>query len=160
VSVEAAALDLIESAVVLDPAPARLFKASQLSWYAARIDRVRERLDVEYGAEHSLRELARDVGMSPFHFARVFRELTGTPPHRYLVERRVAVAERMLLGGASAGDAALATGFVSPSHFTRTFTRLRGRTPSACRRGGQGRATNPPNGDPAARDVTRQRRAP
>lgn len=135
-ALEEAAIELVEAATNPgEPPPGRLFKASQLSWYAARVDRARERIDAHYAADHSLAELAADVGMSPFHFARVFRELAGAPPHRYLLERRLTVAQRLLADGASVTEALYATGFVSASHFSRAFRRYRGVSPSEWKRG-------------------------
>src|SRR5262245_19061599 len=53
----------------------RLYASTQLAWYARRVDAARETLDADFAAPHSLTTLAREAGMSPFHFARVFREL-------------------------------------------------------------------------------------
>lgn len=41
-------------------------------------------------------DLAAKLGMSPRTFARRFREATGTTPHRWLVQQRVARARRLL----------------------------------------------------------------
>jgi AraC family transcriptional regulator len=113
-----------------DDAPRPLFRARQLSWYAARIDAVREKLRAEYEQPHLLKDLAREAGMSPFHFSRVFRELAGTPPHRYLREVRLARAAEMLRQGASVTRACFDCGFTNLSHFTRSFRRRFGVPPS------------------------------
>jgi AraC-like DNA-binding protein len=127
--IESAAFELL--ATVADAGvPRRLYRATQLTWYARRIDRTREKLDTEYIEDHSLDSLARDAGMSPFHFARVFRELSGIPPHRYLVERRLDHAAGLLRGGSSVTEACYASGFSSLSHFVRSFGRRYGAAPS------------------------------
>jgi AraC-like DNA-binding protein len=113
-----------------DDAPRPLFRARQLSWYASRIDAVREKLRAEYEQPHLLKDLAREAGMSPFHFSRVFRELAGTPPHRYLREVRLARAAEMLRQGASVTRACFDCGFTNLSHFTRSFRRRFGVPPS------------------------------
>src|SRR4029453_96378 len=69
----------------------------------------------------SLTSTAREVGMSTFYFARVFRELVGQSPHQYLLRARLAHASRLLRQGASVTEAALNSGFGNLSHFTRTF---------------------------------------
>jgi AraC family transcriptional regulator len=81
----------------------------------------------------SLREMAQAAGMSVFHFARGFKEATGAPPHRYLVEQRLLRA-RTLLHDAKRpiGDVARAVGY-RHSHFTALFTRHMGMAPSRFR---------------------------
>jgi AraC family transcriptional regulator len=107
-----------------------LFRAELLSWYAARVERARELIDADYHEPLSLTRLAREVGMSPFHFARVFRELVGVPPHRYLTGVRLTQATRRLEAGASVTDTCLAVGFGSLSHFVTAFRHRFGVTPS------------------------------
>jgi len=72
---------------------------------------------------HSLSSLARESGMSPFHFSRVFSELVGESPHQYLLRARLCRAARMLRQGASVTKAASESGFPNISHFSRTFRR-------------------------------------
>lgn len=129
-ALESAAAELVAATVADDAAPRRLYRPAQLSWYAARVERARERLDAEYADDHSLAALAREAGMSPFHFAHVFAELVGTPPHRYLVVRRLDVAAKLLREGASVSRAGLACGFASLGHFSRSFRRRYGTAPS------------------------------
>src|SRR4029077_11794001 len=90
-------------------------------------------MDDDYAAEHSLDRLARSAGMSPFHFARIFRELVGMAPHRYLVRRRLAAGVERLRDGASVTATCYAIGFRSLSHFIHAFSAAHGITPSQCR---------------------------
>src|SRR5262249_34785392 len=127
------ALDLIAVGLLaggFDQRPGHLYGPGQLSWYAARVARARQHLDHEYWADHTLLALARDTGMSPFHFARIFRELAGVPPHRYLVRRRLAAARDRIRDGESVTDVCYAVGFRSLSHFITTFRRAFGVSPS------------------------------
>jgi len=131
------ALDLIAGELldsIIDPQARRLFRATQLSWYIRRIDAARMTLDEDFASQHTLARLAKNAGMSPFHFARIFRELVGVPPHQYLIRRRMAAAEQMLREGASVTDTSLAVGFESLSHFVNVFRRTFGATPSRLRR--------------------------
>jgi AraC-like DNA-binding protein len=109
----------------------RNFPDVQLAWHAERIEGAREQLVKRFAEEHQLQALARSVGMSTFQFARVFRELVGFPPHRYLLNVRYRSALRMLLEGASVTDACFQSGFSNLSHFTREFKRRFGHRPSA-----------------------------
>ena len=68
--------------------------------------------------------------MSLFHFARVFGELEGRPPHRVLLGVRLAHARARLQEGASVTDTCFAVGFGSLSHFVTTFRRHYGVSPS------------------------------
>ncbi len=113
-----------------DRSPSALFRAQKFGWYAERVQAARERLDAEYDGNHTVSALARSIGMSAFHFTRVFTELVGRPPHRYLTERRLAAARAMLKDGRSVTETCFACGFNDLSHFSRTFGRRFGVSPS------------------------------
>jgi len=115
------------------------YRPGQIDWYARRIDAARERLDSQFAADHTLAGLARDAGMSLFHFARVFRELAGEAPHRYLQRRRLEAARVELAGGRSVTDTCFAVGFRSLSHFITLFRRAYGQSPSAWARSRAGK---------------------
>lgn len=103
-----------------------------LSSWAER--RCREYLHERLAEEVSLADLAAVANLSPFHFARMFKQSTGLPPHAY--QRRLR-AERAceLLGDArlSIADVALAVGYQTPQAFTRMFREEIGCTPTAWR---------------------------
>jgi AraC-like DNA-binding protein len=109
---------------------APLFRPERLTWYATRVERAKSLMEARYADPLSLSVVARDAGMSLFHFARVFSELEGQPPHRFLSQVRLAHAHAMLRAGASVTDACFASGFGSLSHFVTTFRRHFGVTPS------------------------------
>ena len=76
--------------------------------------------------------LAREVGLSPAHFSRAFKETMGRAPHQYLLSQRLEQARRMLeLPGARLADVAQRTGFADQAHFTRLFKRTYGLPPGA-----------------------------
>jgi AraC-like DNA-binding protein len=82
-----------------------------------------------------LDELARSVGMSPFHFLRVFRSVTGTTPHQYVIGARLRLAVRMLLDTQlPVTQIAYDVGFQDLSNFVNTFRRVIGCSPGAYRR--------------------------
>lgn len=110
---------------------ARRYKTRTLEWYAQRVHAVREVLDRQYACDLRLGDLARSVEMSTFHFARIFAELIGTPPHRYLLEARLRAAAGMLRERRSVTETCFACGFNNLSHFSRVFSGRFGRSPSA-----------------------------
>jgi AraC family transcriptional regulator len=82
----------------------------------------------------SLAELAAVVYMSPYHFARLFKDSTGVPPHRFVVRQRIARARGVLATPElSIAQVARMVGFRTPSHFTTVFRRVLGITPGAYR---------------------------
>ena len=79
-------------------------------------------------------QLAAHCALSPYHFARMFRQSFGVPPHQYLLARRLARARDLLRNSAMGlGDIALACGFASASHFTNRFKQSMGATPGEYR---------------------------
>jgi AraC family transcriptional regulator len=82
----------------------------------------------------SLSDIAGEVGSSVFHLARVFKSRTGFSLHAYRNQLRLRAAlERMAEPGLDLIEIALDLGFSSHSHFTETFRRSFGKTPSAVR---------------------------
>lgn len=82
----------------------------------------------------SLSDIAREVDSSVFHLARVFKARTGFSLHAYRNQLRLRAAlERLAEPGVDLIDIALDLGFSSHSHFTETFRRSFGKTPSGVR---------------------------
>lgn len=85
----------------------------------------------------SVDELARQVGLSPSHFLRAFRQTCGLPPHQYIVGQRLASAERLIRAtDLPFATIAAASGFSSNSHLTSAMRKARGYTPKELRRKG------------------------
>lgn len=78
-----------------------------------------------------LAELAAAVGLSSSRLAHLFRAQTGLPVRRYLLWLRLGDALRQLAHGVSLTTVAHAAGFADSAHFSRTFRRMLGITPSA-----------------------------
>ena len=87
-------------------------------------------------ADLSLDAIAREAGLSSYHFARLFTEAFGVAPHQYVIQARIERAKALITQSRlPLGEAAHSVGFADQSHFTRHFKRLVGVTPRAFVRG-------------------------
>jgi AraC family transcriptional regulator len=88
----------------------------------------------EEGGRLALGDLAKEVGMSYFHFSRAFKQSMGSSPTQYIAERRVDRARKLLEEtDQPIAEIALRAGFSSQSHFTTTFHKMAGVTPKTFR---------------------------
>jgi AraC family transcriptional regulator of adaptative response/methylated-DNA-[protein]-cysteine methyltransferase len=87
-----------------------------------------------------LATLASAAGVSPFHFHRVFKTVTGVTPKAYATARRAARASERLRTAGSVTEAIYDAGFNSSGRFYETSAARLGMTPGAVRRGGEGTA--------------------
>jgi AraC family transcriptional regulator len=101
---------------------------------AYRLRRVVQYIQDNVERELPLAELSAVVHMSPYHFARLFKSSTGLSPHRFVVRHRIDQAQA-LLADQTVPIVVIArlVGFRTASHFTTTFRRFTGVTPSAYR---------------------------
>jgi AraC family transcriptional regulator len=82
-----------------------------------------------------LDELAGIAGVSKRHFLRAFQESIGASPYKYVLALRIAEAKHRLSRSADGiTDIALATGFGHAQHFSTSFRKATGETPSSFRR--------------------------
>lgn len=96
-----------------------------------RLRRVQDYVEAHLDEPLSLLELAAVAGYSASHFKALFKQATGVPVHRYVLERRVERARVLLLQGEQRiGDIALAAGFSHASHMARCLRRVLGTSPS------------------------------
>jgi len=90
-----------------------------------------EAIDLDQAAQH--------VGLSPFHFLRLFSRVLGVTPHQYLVRTRLRHAAQLLAAGERpVTDVALDVGFGDLSNFVRSFHRAAGVSPRRFRQAARG----------------------
>lgn len=100
-----------------------------------RIRRSVELMHAQLEQDLSLKEIAAASYLSPFHFVRVFKKLTGTTPHAYLASIRTSRAQLLLAEeDLSVTEISSRVGYSSPSHFTKAFRQATGLTPRAFRK--------------------------
>ncbi len=97
-------------------------------------------IDAHSQAEIELEDVARQAGLSPFHFLRLFSAALGVTPHQYLVRSRLRRAARHLADDDRAvTDIAYDVGFNDLSNFVRTFHRAAGVSPTKFRQASRGK---------------------
>jgi AraC family transcriptional regulator len=104
-----------------------------------RMRRVLEYIDENLEESFTVADLAAVANLSVFHFSRMFANRMGSPPRRYVSQRRLRAAKMMLSAGKyPLSEIALRSGFSSQASFTRAFLRATNMTPGAFRRLGIG----------------------
>jgi AraC-like DNA-binding protein len=100
----------------------------------ARVSRALRIIERCPEAELSLRELATESGLSPFHFLRTFETVTGVTPHQYILRTRLREAAiRLATKRDKILDVALDAGFGDVSNFNRAFRGEFGMSPKIYR---------------------------
>jgi AraC-like DNA-binding protein len=83
----------------------------------------------------TLKEVARECGLSVGYFSHAFRRTLGVAPHKWLTEQRIVLSkEKLRDDGLSLSDVAAECGFSDQSHLTRAFRQTVGVSPGAWRR--------------------------
>jgi AraC-like DNA-binding protein len=111
------------------------YRASTLTTYARTVEQVIEAMRAQLSEPLSLEAMAEIACMSPFHFNRVFRTITGIPPGEFLATLRLNEAKRLLLTTSlSVTDVCFDLGYTSLGTFTERFKHLIGLPPLQLRR--------------------------
>jgi AraC-like DNA-binding protein len=89
-------------------------------------------IESEYNKELSVEHLAEQIGLSRFHFSRMFKELTGRTITEYINRVRIRRAEYLLCNTPmTVSEIALSTGFHDIYYFSRMFKKARNMPPSS-----------------------------
>ena len=115
------------------------------TWTSGRNREIARELAIEiardYRSHRSLEELAAGYGVSVFHLCRIYKANHGTTIHRHRLRLRLHSAlEALEAGCGDIAQLALELGFTSHSHFSESFRRTFGTTPSRVRFSGRRRA--------------------
>jgi AraC-like DNA-binding protein len=97
------------------------------------LTRARARLEADDDAT-SVADIARAVGMSPFHFIRRFESVYGVTPHQLRIRARLDRAKHLLAHDHSVTAVCFDVGFSSLGSFSSAFARRIGETPSSYQR--------------------------
>lgn len=102
-----------------------------------RVEQAIEYLERHYRRQPQLPDVARAVGLSEYHFQRLFRRWAGVSPKRFLQYLTVEHAKAALRGGQSVLHAAFDAGLSGPGRLHDHFVTLEAVTPGEYRGGGE-----------------------
>ena len=100
-----------------------------------RVREVQAFLQANLHRDVDLEAIAAEASLSPYYFSRAFTAYVGVPPYRYLIRLRIERAQELLrTSELTVTQICQRVGFHSLSHFTTTFHRYTGTTPTGYRR--------------------------
>lgn len=106
-------------------------KDKNLARWTGRLKKVADLLSERLDDPPSLGEMAEAAAVSPYHFHRIWRALTGETVSQTVLRLRLEASQALLQArDASVGETAMAVGFGTPQSFSRAFRRHTGLTPS------------------------------
>lgn len=109
-------------------------RATTIASYYLAVERVIKAVSQDLSQPFSLQDMADIAAVSPYHFNRIFRSLTGTPPLRFLSALRLAQAKELLLASKlSITSICFEVGYNSLGTFSSRFKELVGTTPTNLR---------------------------
>jgi len=95
---------------------------------------VTDYINAHLAEDIKLTDLAQLVGISQFHFSRLFKQSIGVPPHQYVLQQRLEQAKQLLKETElPVMEIALLCGFSSHSHLGKWFRQHTGMTPKVYR---------------------------
>lgn len=104
------------------------------SFTSSHYKRVLDYISQNYGHEVTLETMAREAGLSPSHFSRLFKQTIGQSPHQFVMSYRVERSKDKLRDLTNPMiDIALSCGFADQAHFSRVFKQIEGQTPKSYR---------------------------
>jgi TolB protein len=110
-------------------------RETTIAVYRRAVSRVIAHLTANLGEDHTLEDMADVATLSPFHFNRIFREIAGVSPVRYLYALRIAEAKRLILTTRlKVIDICYSVGYNSLGSFNKRFVSLVGYSPRRIRR--------------------------
>jgi AraC-like DNA-binding protein len=101
------------------------------AWQSQRLT---TQVDANLAGRILVKDLAESLNISVGHFCREFKRTFGMPARIWIRRRRIELAQGLMLTTkASLTEIALSCGMTDQSHFTRSFRRIVGETPSSWR---------------------------
>ena len=100
------------------------------SSHTETINDIAEYIDKNHWQPLVLENLAKNAGMSKYHFLRIFKEIMGVTPHKYMLIKRIDESKKIMeTTGLSIHEVGMVVGFKDEGHFSRTFKNIMQITP-------------------------------
>ena len=114
-----------------DRSPGQIPRGGFAAWQSRRLA---ARVDANLAGKIVIKDLAASLDITVSHFCRAFKRTFGMSARVWIRQRRIELAQGLMLTtGASLSEIALSCGMSDQSHFTRSFRRIVGETPSSWR---------------------------
>lgn len=98
------------------------------------LSRAKDRLGLATDSSPSIREIADELGISLFHFTRLFKAVFGETPNQYQMRMKLERAKQLLAASDhTVTEVCMEVGYSSLGSFSDLFTRRVGMTPSSYR---------------------------
>lgn len=121
--------------LIVDVDPLSVCRENTLAFHRQAVERVITNITGRLDEPTSLLEMSRIAYISPFHFNRLFHQITGLPPTRFFGALRLDAAKRLLLTTSmSVTNICYEVGYSSLGTFTTRFTQHVGLSPYQFRR--------------------------
>jgi AraC family transcriptional regulator len=118
----------------------RVVRGGLPAWQARRVI---SHVEANLSRRILVQELARLLGLSASHFCRAFKCAFGISPRDYVLRRRIEMAQALMLTTSEPlSSIAVNCGMCDQQHFTHSFRRIVGETPSTWRRTRRGSLSN------------------
>jgi AraC family transcriptional regulator len=114
-----------------DRGPRQIPRGGFAAWQSRRLA---AHVDANLAGKIVIKDIAASLDISVGHFCRAFKRTFGMPARIWIRRRRIELAQGLMLTtGASLSQIALSCGMSDQSHFTRSFRRIVGESPSSWR---------------------------
>ncbi len=107
----------------------RIRNSANDRYHKKTVDTLKEYIHENLDSDLTLQTLSRISAVSPFHLLRLFTKYTGLTLHQFIIVRKIERAKSLLIKR-PIGDVAYTLGFADHGHFTRSFKKMSGQTPS------------------------------
>lgn len=105
-------------------------------YHLSTIENAKNYIHTNYRKNISLTDISENSFVSPFHFTRVFKSITGVTPYQYLLETRLVNANVLLKHTTlPVTQICFDSGFNNADHFATAFKKRYNIQPSAVRKG-------------------------